>query len=1124
MLVDVVKKSSSLLKKYLKNRSERKNKVSIKIEDVNIVADVTSLIDNLISAYESYSPQSNNKEKLKNYISKLSSFISLKDKIAKSSFAIKNSAIEKFCRLIAENEDLHKELDSLSVQFEKDDSKELYSRLGKIIEKFNLSQLQKKVLFLQKLKDKDDFDTLRKDYQDEWKFCSLLQDLTSDKEFKQTYIDKVIEEKDKLSCSNLKEGISTYIKSMQQGKVAASKYFEEGTELQAYYTEVNSENRILNINLNGNKSGPTKISDILQQEKGTSELNIYFNKKREIHVSQDKDEKRYYKFKKGASYEMTSTWPVKDKNGKISSCTMVMHVSDEGITKILDFDDGKESQLQYKEFIELIKQNHELHIQGFSLHDAVEKLWGLRCEERIKVIENSNEQVPAKSPDVISKASGASQHDKAVGTAQSINKNVSGVESKKSVNIPQNQSNNLRNLATDKAITPIISTNEVDQLNLNSSVPNVNFNNLITNKDKLSTSGNLGQQPLTQPKIPFQEQALPKQLAVQVAATLKQAGTQTEVDLFRESPAQKEASTQVEDNLQDISAQTEVSAQYINDLSLKNKKLNKENVELKQLIQSGWKKLDSLMKRNQQLGKELKETKIEKKKWLTEAKSLADILSERNQQNENFEHINRQLNSEVEKLKDEKENLEDKLKGNKQALENLTNMLSESDQHNNKVKHANEKFKEIIEKLEDEVGELEDKLEKNAQELEDRDNAYKLLVKINSDRAKEIFVLKEENERFKEQLRRSNIENEGLKNELKTLHKELTQTLEDGEQIIMSKEGVIASLRHDMNELDEKHKEQQEDSQCKIRELTWKFAEKESELNLKNVEVGKLINQIKGLKEEMKGLTEEIKNLKLKIHELEDDIEGHDADIELRDREIEEQRELFRKEMESKKEKFQNAERIYRELQASYRELQARCQESEMKSEQVKQFKEEMEKFEQFIGPLKPMIIGPNKRSIADAYMELVEKKDREIDHLGELVVSKTMKITELEKNTVNLTRQVNAMDKVLDDTQREEMGRLLDPEAFKIFLNFTEAIADNCSNFLPSKQRFSVSDSDYASSDSEEEVYVTPSSSPLSSPNARRSSNKREDITSINSSYHADKERARRSNSSSPLPDVINR
>ncbi|WCR53805.1 MAG: Chromosome partition protein Smc [Wolbachia endosymbiont of Ctenocephalides orientis wCori] len=1136
MLVDVAKKSASLVKKYLKNESERKSKVSIKIEEVNIVADVTSVIDNLISAYESYSPRSNNKEKLKNYINKLSSFISIKDKIAKHSFSTKDSAIEKFCRLIAENEDLQKELDSLSVQSKKDGSKELYSQLGKIVNKFNIFQLQKKLLFLQKLKDKDNFDTLRKDYQDEWKFYSLLEDLTNDKEFKQAYIDKVIEEKDKLSCSDLKEGIGTYLKSMQQGKFAASKYFEEGTELQAYYTEVNSENRILNINLNGNKNGPTKISDILKQEKDTSELNIYFKKKREIHVSQDKDEKRYYKFEKGASYEMTSVWPVKDKNGKISSCTMVMHVSDEGITDILDFDDGAESQLQYEERMELIKQNHELYIQSFSLHDSVKKFRGLLCEERLKVIEKDKEQPSTKLPDVVLKASESLQYDKAVNAVQITNKGVSGIELKKSLNIPQNQSNNLRNLTNDKTIAPITLTNEVAQQN--SSAPNVNFNNFITNKVKLSASGNSGQQSLTQPKVPFQKQALPQQPTVRVAAVLKHTETQTEVELLRESSSaqaevcSKEASTQGKGNLQDASAQTEVSAQYINDLRLKNKELKKENVESKQLS-------DSLMKTSHQLGEELKEAKIENKKWRTEAKSLAKTLSERNQQNENFEHINRQLNNEVEELKDVKKGLEDELKKNKQALENLTNMLSESDQQNNKIKCANEKFKETIEQLEDEVGELKDELEKNAQELEDRDNAYKLLVKINSDRAKETFLLKEESERFKEQLRRSNIENEGLKNKLNTLQAELNQTQEEAEQIIINKGEIIQSLRRDMSELEEKHKERQEDSQCKMRELTWKLAEKESELNLKKVKVGKLINQIKNLELKIHKLVYEQESQNRKIAELKDDIEGHDADIKLRDREIEEQGELFRKEMESKKEKFQSAERMYRELEARYQEL-------EMRYEQVKQFKEEMEKYEQLIGPLKSIIIGPNKSSIADAYIELVEKKDREIKvlenrirELIEIMEDTAQKadrtVYELERSKEEMEYLNNTIEDLRDQVQdladkdsKQRTNRLSDLQNAKLFYTLTGdtligAIADIRNHISPHKQRSSVSDSDYISSDNEEEVYVTPPisihPSPLSSPKAHRPSSKQE-----NSTFHADKERARRSNSSSPLPDVLNR
>ncbi|WMT84659.1 hypothetical protein NMD99_01130 [Wolbachia endosymbiont of Listronotus oregonensis] len=153
------------------------------------------------------------------------------------------------------------------------------------------------------------------------------------------------------------------------GKKAASKYFErKDVELQAYYTETDNAHRVLNVNLiNYNRSEPTRISDILQQEKDIKELNIYCNKKHEIYAHQE-DKKRYYEFKEGAYYEMTSTWPV--ENGS-RMCTMIMNVSSSGITEVLKFDG--EDFVSSEEILELIKQNDELYIQGLVLHDAVMK-------------------------------------------------------------------------------------------------------------------------------------------------------------------------------------------------------------------------------------------------------------------------------------------------------------------------------------------------------------------------------------------------------------------------------------------------------------------------------------------------------------------------------------------------------------------------------------------------------------------------------------------------------------------------------------------------------------------------------------------------------------------------------
>ncbi|XP_044573724.1 trichohyalin-like [Drosophila ananassae] len=286
-----------------------------------------------------------------------SHFTSLKDcinKMEKDNSFTKDSAIIKFCRSIAENNKLYKELKNLNNPAEK------FSQLEKIITGFKLKDLEDKVSFLMLLKEESDFTAIQKAYRDEWSFYDLI----NDRDFKKTYIDKAVTES---ANKSFKKDIDKCIKLAEQGKKAASKYLgRKGVELQAYYTETDNAYRVLNINsINYNRSEPTRMSDILQQEKDIKELNIYCNKKHEIHAHR-KGKERYYEFKEGAYYEMKSTWPVKDGS---EMCTMIINVSSDGITEVLKFND--EDFVLSDEILELIKQNDELYIQGLSLYDAV---------------------------------------------------------------------------------------------------------------------------------------------------------------------------------------------------------------------------------------------------------------------------------------------------------------------------------------------------------------------------------------------------------------------------------------------------------------------------------------------------------------------------------------------------------------------------------------------------------------------------------------------------------------------------------------------------------------------------------------------------------------------------------
>ncbi|WP_265024036.1 coiled-coil domain-containing protein [Wolbachia endosymbiont (group A) of Epagoge grotiana] len=263
-----------------------------------------------------------------------------------------NSAIVKFCSSIIKNNKLLKELEEVSIPAKNSSVKARVS--------FQLKNLKEKVWFLGKLKEKKNFTYVQRAFGDKWSFYDLI----NDGDFKKTYIDKAVTES---ANKSFKEDIDKCIKLAEQGKEAASKYLgEKGVEFRAYYTETDNTHRVLNINLiNYNRSEQTRISDILQQEKDIKELNIYCNKKHEIHAHR-KGKERYYEFKEGAYYEMKSTWPVKDGS---EMCTMIMNVSSDGITEVLKFND--EDFVLSDEILELIKQNDELYIQGLSLYDAV---------------------------------------------------------------------------------------------------------------------------------------------------------------------------------------------------------------------------------------------------------------------------------------------------------------------------------------------------------------------------------------------------------------------------------------------------------------------------------------------------------------------------------------------------------------------------------------------------------------------------------------------------------------------------------------------------------------------------------------------------------------------------------
>lgn len=239
---------------------------------------------------------------------------------------------------------------------------------------------------LAELKRKNSITVLEEYYQDKWEFYDLLMDLTNDENFKQAYIDNSF-------SKSFKKDFDHYTELANQAKKTVSKYFRnKDIDLRAFYAKTNNSDRVLNINLiNYNRSEPIRISDILQQERDISTLNIYCDKKHDIYAYR-KGKERHYEFKEGAYYEMTSTWSVQDKDGKTVTCTMVMNVSNSGITKVLQFN-GKDFKSPPEEFWNLIRQNEELYIQGLSLHDAVKALLGKNKDAPAVINLQNNEHI-----------------------------------------------------------------------------------------------------------------------------------------------------------------------------------------------------------------------------------------------------------------------------------------------------------------------------------------------------------------------------------------------------------------------------------------------------------------------------------------------------------------------------------------------------------------------------------------------------------------------------------------------------------------------------------------------------------------------------------------------------------
>ncbi|WP_065094758.1 MULTISPECIES: coiled-coil domain-containing protein [unclassified Wolbachia] len=658
-----------------------------------------------------------------------SHFTSLKDcinKMEKDNSFTKDSAIIKFCHSIAENNKLYKELKNLNNPAENFANKEFDSQLEKIITGFKLKDLEDKVGFLMLLKEESDFTAIQKAYRDEWSFYDLI----NDRDFKQTYIDKAVTES---ANKSFKEDIDKCIKLAEQGKEAASKYLgEKGVELRAYYTETDNTHRVLNINLiNYNRSEPTRVSDILQQEKDIKELNIYCNKKHEIHAHQE-DKKRYYEFKEGACYEMTSTWPVKDESGNVSICTMIMNVSSDGITEVLKFND--EDFVLSEEILELIKQNDELYIQSLSLYDAV-----LEKGKAADVVPTANNNFQNESITAYQDKEPEEELDPKVDADNSLPPSInSNASTKTEVNLQHTETQ------TEVASQQIETKTEVNlqHTGTQTEFASQQMDELILNNQMLSEKN----VELKQEMSNLKKEAV--ELKQEIEAGL-QVINKKHHELIQENQRLQEKleTTQAEAN------QTIVKLEKQNsNLQDRFEKEEQKNTELQTELAQKNEELAGVLKELQGKAQELKGVYEEKRKLKEELKIVnagkKNLEKELNQAREDAEQIMVEQRQQKERLKDQLRELDQEYK----VQVEIEQKIKESDRQDSDLQDTlgEERLKLNIEELENEYEEfpgdtvLTLKLTKD--EDEDEDKVEELRNELEREKEKCKQLLEEENE------------------------------------------------------------------------------------------------------------------------------------------------------------------------------------------------------------------------------------------------------------------------------------------------------------------------------------------------------------------------------------------
>ncbi|WP_341813604.1 hypothetical protein [Wolbachia endosymbiont (group B) of Germaria angustata] len=654
---------------------------------------------------------------------------------------------------------------------------------------------------LAELKRKNSITVLEEHCQEKWEVYDLLMDLTNDENFKQAYID----------LSFNKSFKKNFIELANQAKKAVSKYFrDKDIDLRAFYVETNNSDKVLNINLiNYNRSEPIRISDILQQERDISTLNIYCDKKHDIYAYR-KGKERHYEFKEGACYEMTSTWPVQDKDGKTFTCTMVMNVSNSGITKVLQFN-GKDFESPPEEFWELIRQNEELYIQGLSLHDAVKAL--------LKKNKNAN-IAPA----------------------------VSNLQNNEHIVI--NQDEKLKDLKNDAKSNPILSFTS-------NNVSEVNPQQIAT--QAIATQTEVNSQQLDQ-KLTKAEQEIRElnELRNNLQHRLEEAKQEFEKhnsDLQNELGEEKQKNAKLQ---AELTQKNEKLANMLTELQERAQELEGAYEEKKDLK----KKLEVANAEKEELISELRKLHEELNQLKEEKYSLEDKLDQ-------LEHYS---NSTKESSEQQISDLKEELLLLKEANQMLKAKQVESEQELVEAKQKIEELEEQCNDLQVECKEKEQRLEKEMSKTDERiiqlNKEQEQKIQEIYGKNKE---LEEKVEELKEKLKTANAEQEKLQGKLNQFEKK-EEEIEEAEHMISARDKCIASYKSQIQNLENEHNAHLESDEQEADQLTWDFETLKNEIELKDEKIETIRGQLlQEIEEEI--VNKYRPSLELKLKEYEDEIE-----------------------------------------------------------------------------------------------------------------------------------------------------------------------------------------------------------------------------------------------------------